>query len=164
MNPERWQQIKNLFNRTIDLDAAARHAFLQQHAGDDPTLIAEVEQLLEQNEAAGDFLEKPVTDRISKVAIFTGGALTEGTLVGPFRVLKETGSGGAGTVYRAEQRHPVVRQVALKMIRPGIVDKTVLSRFDSERQALAMMNHPHIAQIYHADATPDGRPMKNGCR
>jgi len=79
MNPERWQQIKNLFNRTIDLDAAARHAFLQQHAGDDPTLIAEVEQLLEQNEAAGDFLEKPVTDRISKVAIFTGGVFILGT-------------------------------------------------------------------------------------
>jgi serine/threonine protein kinase/tetratricopeptide (TPR) repeat protein len=77
---------------------------------------------------------------------------------GPYRLLEEIGEGGFGKVYLAEQRTPVVRRVALKIIKPGMGSRQVIARFDAERQALAMMDHPSIAKVLDADATPDGQP------
>jgi len=78
--------------------------------------------------------------------------------VGPYRILRTVGQGGMGVVYEAEQETPVRRTVALKLIKRGLLTREVLARFDSERQALALMNHPNIARVYDAGATPEGRP------
>ncbi len=78
--------------------------------------------------------------------------------LGPYRIIERLGEGGMGVVYRAEQREPVRRPVALKLIRPGLDSDQILARFEAERQALALMNHPHIAQVYDAGTSEDGRP------
>jgi eukaryotic-like serine/threonine-protein kinase len=81
-----------------------------------------------------------------------------GTRIGPYKLLQEIGEGGMGTVYMAEQERPVRRQVALKLIKPGMDSRSVLARFDSERQALALMDHPNIARVFDAGSTDSGRP------
>ena len=78
--------------------------------------------------------------------------------IGPYRILREIGEGGMGVVYEAEQEKPVRRKVALKLIKWGMDTKAVVARFDSERQALALMNHPNIASVHDAGATNEGRP------
>jgi serine/threonine protein kinase/tetratricopeptide (TPR) repeat protein len=78
--------------------------------------------------------------------------------IGPFRILEELGEGGFGVVYRAEQTRPVRRQVALKVIKPGMASTEIVQRFEAERQALALMDHPHIAKVFDAGTTTDGRP------
>jgi serine/threonine protein kinase len=78
--------------------------------------------------------------------------------VGPYRLLERVGAGGMGEVWLAEQRQPVRRKVALKVIKAGMDTREVIARFEAERQALALMNHPNIAGVYDAGATPDGRP------
>jgi serine/threonine protein kinase len=86
------------------------------------------------------------------------GILPEGTEVGPYRLLQVLGRGGMGIVYLAEQHAPLQRQVALKVIRPGLDSREIVRRFESERQALALMNHPHIARVLDGGSTADGRP------
>ncbi|MCH7603767.1 MAG: serine/threonine protein kinase [Planctomycetes bacterium] len=83
---------------------------------------------------------------------------TIGSMIGPYKILQSIGEGGFGTVYLAEQRHPVSRRVALKIIKPGMDTKQVIARFEAERQALAVMDHPHIAKVFDAGATESGRP------
>ncbi|NIL99885.1 MAG: protein kinase [Acidobacteria bacterium] len=78
--------------------------------------------------------------------------------IGPYRLLQKVGEGGMGEVYKAEQTHPVRRTVALKVIKPGMDTKQVVARFEAERQALAMMDHPAVAKVFDAGATPQGRP------
>ena len=86
------------------------------------------------------------------------GAEVSGTVIGPYRLLQPIGEGGMGTVYMAEQRHPVRRAVALKLIKAGMDGRHVLARFGAERQALALMDHPNIAKVFDAGTTDDGRP------
>jgi serine/threonine protein kinase len=81
-----------------------------------------------------------------------------GDEIGPFRVIRTLGEGGFGIVLEAEQRHPVRRSVALKLLKPGVATADVLARFEGERQALARMEHPAVAKVLDAGATPDGRP------
>ena len=78
--------------------------------------------------------------------------------IGPYRILRLLGEGGMGIVYLAEQERPIRRKVALKRVKLGMDTRQVLARFDSERQALALMNHPHVAQVYDAGRAEDGRP------
>src|SRR6476620_1376905 len=85
------------------------------------------------------------------------GAVASGQ-VGPYRLLERVGAGGMGEVWLAEQRQPVRRQVALKVIKAGMDTQEVIARFEAERQALALMNHPNIAGVYDAGVTPEGRP------
>src|ERR1700728_677984 len=88
----------------------------------------------------------------------TGGSATpETTFIGPYKLLRRLGQGGMGQVWLAEQTAPVQRQVALKLIRVGRYDDDLLQRFRSERQSLAMMDHPAIAKVFDAGATPDGQ-------
>ena len=82
-----------------------------------------------------------------------------GTTIGPYKLLEEIGDGGMGVVYMAEQREPVRRKVALKIIKPGMDTREVIARFEAERQALAMMDHPNIANVFDAGATDSGRPF-----
>jgi serine/threonine protein kinase len=81
-----------------------------------------------------------------------------GQTIGPYRLVKRLGQGGMGSVWLAEQTQPVRRKVALKLIKPGMDTEEVVARFSSERQALAMMEHPAIARVYDAGSTPEGRP------
>src|SRR6185436_13022322 len=82
-----------------------------------------------------------------------------GTKIGPYKLLEQIGEGGMGAVYMAEQLHPVRRKVALKIIKPGMDTRQVIARFEAERQALAMMDHPNIARVFEAGATEAGRPF-----
>lgn len=84
--------------------------------------------------------------------------------IGPYKILELPGEGGSGTVYVADQREPVRRQVALKLIKPGVDAQLVVARFEAERQALAVMDHPNIATVYDGGATESGRPYFGGGR
>ena len=77
-----------------------------------------------------------------------------GSPVGPYNLIRQLGEGGMGVVYHAQQTHPLRRDVALKVIKPGMDSRQVIARFESERQALALMDHPHIARVFDAGATP----------
>src|SRR5947207_9774019 len=79
--------------------------------------------------------------------------------IGPYRILERVGEGGMGVVYKAEQREPVRRIVALKVIKLGMDSKEVVARFEAERQALAMMNHPNVAKVFETGVSDDGRPF-----
>src|SRR5207253_6594735 len=85
-----------------------------------------------------------------------------GTVIGPYKLLEQIGSGGMGLVFMAEQQQPMRRLVALKIIKPGMDTRQVIARFEAERQALALMDHPNIARIYDAGATGDSAPQERG--
>lgn len=168
MTPESWKQVKALFESALDLDPAQRENFLKEQCSDD-ALRREVEKLLTNYEEAGNFLSTPAMN--PKVAIprevpegSAGGvagasaAVRLGQALGNYRIISRLGEGGMGQVWLAEQTAPLQRQVALKLIRVGMYDDSVLQRFESERQSLASMNHPSIAKVFDAGTTPDGQP------
>ena len=154
--------------RDIFLDAlefstlGERAVFLDRACGDDRALRASVDELL-RNHKADMFLESPaVTPPQPPSDPQTGslrtGMAKPGDWIGPYKLLQEIGEGGCGTVFMAEQAEPIRRRVALKIIKPGMDTKSVIARFESERQALAMMDHPNIAKVLDAGATDAGRP------
>ena len=149
---------KDIFNvaRTIG-SPEARSAYLEQVCGNDAGLLQRVNALLEGLEKQESFLESPAA---AFVATVTPAPLTEtaGTVVGPYKLLQQIGEGGFGVVYMAEQSKPVRRKVALKIIKPGMDTREVIARFEAERQALALMDHPNIAKVLDAGATESGRP------
>ena len=112
---------------------------------------ARVEALLRVHDEDSTFLESPATEVRTGFADPPGEG--PGTVIGPYTLLRHLGEGGMGTVYLAEQTRPVRRQVALKILKPGL-DARVIARFEVERQALALMNHPHIATVHDAGTTP----------
>src|SRR5216684_4488065 len=116
------------------------------------------EALLLAYEQAGDFLGKPAAERPPKVAQVLAAGEKPGDRIGHYKLLQQIGEGGCGVVYMAEQEAPVRRRVALKIIKPGMDTKSVIARFEAERQALALMNHPNIAKVFDAGATDAGRP------
>jgi serine/threonine protein kinase/WD40 repeat protein len=141
--------------------AAERRAYLDHACGGDAALRQEVESLLDANAAAGEFLLHPA-------AIGAGAAETTmlipplseltGTRIGHYKLLEQIGEGGFGVVWMAEQEEPVRRRVALKVIKLGMDTREVVARFEAERQALAMMDHPNIARVFDGGATDTGRP------
>jgi WD40 repeat protein len=134
-----------------------RAAFLDDVCGTDAALRARVENLLSSHENAGSFLNKqPVTPGDTTDV----GPLAEvaGTVIGRYKLLQSIGEGGFGVVYMAEQKEPVRRKVALKIIKLGMDSKEVIARFEAERQALALMDHPNIARVFDAGTTETGRP------
>jgi serine/threonine protein kinase len=155
---------ETIFNiaRRID-DAALRAEYVQQVCGSDETLRSRVEALLQAND--GSFLDKPAvegafTGEFAAMPVSdasTGQETTNqpGTRFGPYKLLQLLGEGGMGSVYMAEQEHPVRRRVALKIIKAGMDSAHVIARFEQERQALAMMDHPSIAKVLDA-GTVDG--------
>jgi serine/threonine protein kinase/tetratricopeptide (TPR) repeat protein len=149
---------KSIFLAAIDGQAPEQwSAFLDQACAGDASLRAEVQRLLRAHVALGSFHEAPGSPLVETVEY----PLTEhpGGLVGPYRLLQQIGEGGMGVVFLAEQEEPVRRRVALKIIKPGLDTGTVLARFEVERQALALMDHPNIAKVLDAGATEDGRPF-----
>jgi hypothetical protein len=165
---------RTIFLAALEIaDPAARAAYLDGACGADPALRRRVEELLAAAGESGSFLERPAAERVEEPTAPCGGPDTlsgtatadgprepAGTVLADRYVLGPAiGEGGMGTVYRAEQVRPVRRPVAVKLIRPGMDSRTVLLRFEAERQALAVMDHPNIAKVLDAGTTPDGRPF-----
>lgn len=136
-------------------DADARAEYLDQVCGSAPGLRARIEILLRAH-AEEAFMASPPT----KVAVTVDQLVAEGpgAIIGHYKLLQQIGEGGFGVVFMAEQQEPVVRKVALKIIKPGMDTKDVIARFEAERQALALMDHPNIAQVLDAGSTASGRP------
>lgn len=137
---------KAIFNIARQIDSPdARMAYLQQVCGTDADLLEQVTTLLRAFEEQASFLEAPAPN-LSPTDLRP---LTEqpGTQIGPYKLLQEIGEGGMGTVFMAEQLEPVRRKVALKVIKPGMDTRQVIARFEAERQALALMDHPDIAKV-----------------
>ena len=135
---------------------AERAEYLDEVCGTDADLRARVEKLLGAYPEAGSFLDSPAVP----VGPTLDQPITEkpGTQIGPYKLLQQLGEGGMGVVYMAEQKEPVKRRVALKIIKPGMDTRQVIARFEAERQALAMMDHPNIAKVLDAGQTDSGRP------
>ena len=137
-------------------DGRARHAYLMDACGGDSRLLESVLTMLRDATGADAYFkvaEKAVTHRASPST-----AELPGTMIGRYKVLQQIGEGGCGVVYMAEQEEPVRRRVALKIIRLGMDTKSVIARFEAERQALALMDHPNIAKVLDAGSTDNGRP------
>jgi uncharacterized delta-60 repeat protein len=134
-----------------------RAAYIEAQCGDDCGLHSEVEELLHHHEGMGDFLESPpvgIGPTIEAAPVTEG----PGTLIGSYKLIEQIGEGGMGVVYVAEQKEPVQREVALKIIKPGMDTQEVIARFEAERQALALMDHPNIAKVLDVGTTESGRP------
>jgi len=145
---------KAIFLEAIDCpDGAGRSRVVEVSCGSDGPLRARVEELLKAHDAAGAFLGG-LQDDILDAAIAEGA----GTLIGPYKLMEQIGEGGMGLVFVAEQQHPLRRKVAVKVIKPGLDTRYVVARFEAERQALALMDHPNIARVFDAGATDSGRP------
>ncbi len=163
MAPGQFEQIREIFSRARRMPAGERPAFLDEACGDDPDLRREVESLLSHLHTRIDPLTVPADVRREVIELLAD-VDAEAALrnvperVGPYHIREVLGVGGMGVVFRAEQTEPVRRTVALKIIKLGMDTHEVVARFESERQALAMMDHPNVARVLDADATEDGRP------
>src|SRR5262245_8585863 len=136
---------ESLFWAALALPSPEERArYLDRSCGGDPQLRGRVEELLAAYPKAQGFLEPPAPT----AATVEEAPVPErpGTAVGPYKLLQQIGEGGMGTVFLAEQTHPVHRQVALKVIKPGMDSRQVVARFEAERQALALMDHANIAR------------------
>ncbi len=133
-----------------------RAAYLEGACGDDVALRNLVDGLLQAHEAAGSFLEQPLFEPAS--TLDQPAVDRPGAVIGSYKLLEQIGEGGFGVVFMAEQMAPVRRKVALKILKPGMDSHQVVARFEAERQALALMNHPNIAQVFHGSETASGRP------
>jgi serine/threonine protein kinase len=156
---ERHERIGKLFDAALERPAGERRAFLAQECAGDEELLSAVERLLEHHTDEGSFLD-PVLERSHAAALLAGLAGSGGdpVQIGPYRIKQRLGEGGMGTVYLATQAEPIQRNVALKVIKPGMDSRTVIARFESERRALALMAHPNIAQVFEAGTTELGLP------
>jgi serine/threonine protein kinase/tetratricopeptide (TPR) repeat protein len=176
------RDVKSIFDEAAEMARPEdRAAYLGVACGEDATLRKRVEALLLALDEAGDFLEgAPALDtagategpappsptspagwaEVASPPAWAGPLAEEpGTMIGPYKLLQKIGEGGMGTVFMAEQEKPVRRKVALKVIKPGMDTKQVIARFEAERQALALMDHPNIAKVLDAGATETGRPF-----
>src|SRR5438093_2797381 len=146
------QREEAVFEAALQLPADQRAAYLDQSCAGDADLRRRVEVLLGAFERAGGFLKQPATPERT-VRFSLPPTEKPGDRIGRYKLLEQIGEGGCGVVYVAEQEEPVRRRVALKVIKLGMDTKQVIARFDAERQALALMDHPNIAKIFDAGVT-----------
>src|SRR5262245_48933186 len=160
---------ETLFFLALEKSPGERAAFLEEACTGKGTLRGRVEALLWAHEHPGSFLGRPAVELPStgdsplvgsEVKGGPGQPTAEGpgSRIGPYRLLRAIGEGGMGTVFLTEQERPVRREVALKVIRPGMDSRAVIARFEAERQALALMDHANIARVFDAGTTETGRP------
>src|SRR5262249_55027588 len=135
---------------------AERQAYLERACGPDAGLRQRVEALLRDCDKAADFLRSPAPALAATVEALI--AERPGAVIGPYRLMEPIGEGGMGLVFVAESQQPARRKVALKVIKPGLDSRPVVARFEAERQALALMDHPNIAQVHDGGTTESGRP------
>ena len=146
-----------IFMEALGLPAGERTAFLNRACGGDEGLRRKIEALLRSNDRTGRFLEQPAAT-MGESRIKSAAADKSGDRIDRYKLLQQIGEGGCGIVFLAEQEEPVRRRVALKVIKPGMDTKSVIARFEAERQALALMDHPNIARVFDAGTTANGRP------
>ena len=149
-------QARSIFFETLDRAPDQWCAYLDEACGANAELRVRVEQLLRAHGSIGSIHGglTPTPPIEQESALLEG----PGTVIGPYRLLQKIGEGGFGIVYMAEQIQPVRRKVALKILKPGMDTRQVIARFEAERQALALMDHPNIAQVFDGGATSTGRP------
>ncbi len=149
MTPERWQQIKQLFDAAMERKPTERAAFLGEACGGDDALRREVESLAAAHDDAGSRYETPVVAADPMLS----------RLFGPYRIVRRLGAGGMGTVYLASRADDQFRRlVAIKAIRPELLDDHTRRRFENERQTLAALEHPNIVRLLDGGTTGDGIP------
>jgi serine/threonine protein kinase/tetratricopeptide (TPR) repeat protein len=154
---------EELFSKAIDLPSIDRPDFIRRQCGSDFARVDRVLALLKGYENNSQYLETPPA--LAGLCRYVGAGTnlppdhTPGDRVGRYRLTARIGEGGFGVVYQAEQEEPVRRAVAIKVIRLGLDTREFIARFDGERQALAMMDHPNIARVFDAGATESGRPF-----
>ena len=146
------------FLSVLDRPSEEREAYLARACEGDAALKAEVAAMLAAHRQAGDFMEHPPLSPEVAAELARCKPEESGDHIVPYKLLQEIGVGGFGTVWMADQEQPVRRRVALKIIKVGMDTKEVIARFEQERQALAMMDHPNIARVFDAGATQHGRP------
>src|SRR5215472_1848919 len=149
--------VREIFVAALKLAPEQWPAYLDEMCGSDAVLRERVQNLLSAHQQAGSFLA-PAADGLM---VTTADPIQErpGMVIGPYKLMEQIGEGGMGLVFVAEQQHAVRRKVALKVIKPGMDSRDVIARFEAERQALALMDHPHIAKVLDAGTTDSGRPF-----
>jgi len=146
----RWEKIKEIVGTALERDPAHRASYLDEACAQNPTLRTEIESLISAYDRPdADLSQSPLASPL----LISGAPLQS---IGLYRLLKILGEGGMGQMWLAEQTSPVRRQVALKLIRSGMLHSIALQRFQSERQSLAIMDHPCIAKVFDAGAAPGG--------
>ncbi|MEK6677633.1 MAG: protein kinase [Planctomycetota bacterium] len=159
MNPQEWQRVNELFTQALELPADERSAFLSRACPDEPVLREEVEKLLASDaENADRGLLEPGAFNIKALYGAHSRDPLVGRVIGNYRLAEKIGEGAFGSVYLAEQSSPLQRRVALKILHAGLDTSQALARFEAERQALALMEHPHVAKVYDAGTTEEGQP------
>ncbi len=177
MDKPTLRRVRQVFMEVVDLPVAERGDALDRACAGDSALRSEVQSLLDAEARAGAFLAEPTAGALGAEAANdpraggfepagSMGTPTRlmptqegpGTRIGPYKLLQLIGEGGFGSVFMAEQEKPVLRRVALKIIKLGMDTRAIIARFEAERQALALMDHPHIARVLDAGATETGRP------
>ena len=157
MADERWRRMWDVFHEAVERAPGERAAFLDGACAGDESLRRELEEMLASHEQSPSFLERP--DLLEPLLQAEDWAeRLVGERIGHYRIAELIGEGGMGVVYAAEQQEPIRRRVALKLIKLGMDTREVIARFESERQALALMDHPHIAMVHDAGVTGQGRP------
>ena len=159
--------VESILLAVLDLEVEQdRDQYIEEACGGDVELKAEVCALLKERSGAACILDQdglkvaPVLEETDLSGLGFASVLSEGpgSVIGRYKLLQEIGEGGMGIVYMAEQTEPVVRKVALKIIKLGMDTREVVARFEAERQALALMDHPNIARVFDGGATDTGRP------
>lgn len=158
MNPESSREV-SIFTEVLSLPLKDRRAYLDGACACDENLRSKIEVLLQAHSRAEGFLERPAGTIAPEMAAQRPTNEKAGDHIGRYKLLRQIGEGGCGVVYLAEQAEPVYRQVALKVIKPGMDSKSVITRFQAERQALALMDHPNVAKLFDAGTTEAGRPF-----
>src|SRR5262249_14217389 len=159
--PEAADRTESLFATAAALAGPGeRAAYLDQACADDPALRARVEALLRAHDQTGHLLDRAGAVDVQATEAHISRGEQPGTVVaGRYKLLEEIGEGGMGTVWVAEQTQPVRRKVALKLIKAGMDSRSVLARFEAERQALAVMDHPNVAKVPDGGLAESGRPF-----
>jgi serine/threonine protein kinase len=154
------QREETIFEAARQWPPEQRTAYIKGACGEDAGLRQRVEALLRAHEKAAGFLDQPHPsgEAASTVRLNIRPTEKTGDMIGHYKLLQQIGEGGCGIVYMADQERPVRRRVALKVIKLGMDTKQIIARFDAERQALALMDHPNIAKVLDAGATETGRP------
>jgi WD40 repeat protein/serine/threonine protein kinase len=152
---------KSIFLDAAEIDSPEeRRAFVEAQCAGDESLRGDVVELLRHQQSLGGFLESPAVAVEFERTVLCDEPISEhpGTVIGPYKLLQQIGEGGMGVVFMAAQIEPLQRTVALKIIKPGMDTRQVIARFEAERQALALMDHPNIARVIDAGTTNTGRP------
>jgi len=157
MTTEQWRKVRKLFEEALELEISARAEFLATKFDGDDRVRTQVIQMLRDHEVAADFLERPLGVNASAVALADEGSQAAGRMIGPYRIAREIGRGGMSVVYLAERADDAYRkQVAVKLVWPGLMTGEIERRFRQERRILARLDHPNIARLLDGGVTEDG--------